>query len=176
MENNTLVYSRVLDTYEREMRPLIKEFPRYLKEDKELFRIKIHGLKGASRQLGRNEIGDYAEQIENAVKENDITYIESHLEHFIKILEDELEEIAKERDAHLVGKKQKLQEKDSVRKLFLLLRKAFDSYDLKQIEDMLLELEKFELDEEQGELLQQLQQACDELEYEKGSQLLGEMI
>lgn len=169
------VYRRILDTYEREMRPLIKELPRCLREDKELFRVKMHGLKGASRQLGKQEIGDFAEQMEMAVKDNDMAYIYSNFEYFVQVLEAVLEEVTKERDAISVMKKEMPKEQYSINDLFLELKKGFDSYNLKQIENALLVLEEVKLDEEQTKLLQQLQKACNELEYEKGSQLLRAM-
>lgn len=168
------VYRRILDTYEKEMRLLMKELPRYLREDKELFRVKMHGLKGASRQLGQQEISDFAEQMEMAVKGNDMVYIYSSFEYFMQELEAVLTEIARQRDAIPV-KKQEVPKDYLVNDLFLELKKGFDSYNLKQIENVLSVLEGVELDEAQTKLLQQLQEACNELEYEKGSQLLREI-
>ena len=169
------VYRRILDTYEKEMRPLMKELPRYLREDKELFRVKMHGLKGASRQLGKQDIGDFAEQMEMAVKDNNLEYIYTNLEYFLQVLEVALEEISKERDAIPVMKKEMPKEQYSINDLFLELKKGFDSYNLKQIENVLSVLEEVKLDDAHTKLLQQLQEACNELEYEKGSQLLREM-
>ena len=59
--------------------------------------------------------------------------------------------------------------------LFWELKKGFDSYNLKQIENVLALLEELELSEAQKELLPLLQEACDELEYEKGSELLRDI-
>lgn len=169
------VYRRILDTYEKEMRPIMKELPRYLREDKELFRVKIHGLKGASRQLGKQDVGDFAEQMEMAVKNNNLEYIYSNLEYFLQVLETALEEISKQRDDIPVMKKETPKKEYSINELFLELKKGFDSYNLKQIENVLSRLEEVKLDEAQTKLLQQLQEACNELEYEKGSQLLREI-
>ncbi|MBQ6787222.1 MAG: hypothetical protein IJO85_05830 [Lachnospiraceae bacterium] len=168
------VYRRILDTYEKEMRPLIKELPCYLREDKELFRVKMHGLKGASRQLGKQEISDFAEQMEMAVRDDNMAYIYANIEYFLQVLESVLEEIASQRDAIPVIKKE-VPQNYSINELFLELKKAFDSYNLKQIENVLSSLEEIKLNEAQTKLLQQLQEACNELEYEKGSQLLREI-
>lgn len=169
------VYRRILDIYEKEMRPLLKELPRYLREDKELFRIKMHGLKGASRQLGQQEISDFAEQMEMAVKDNNMEYINSNIDDFLQMLEAVLEESVKKKDAIPVIKKELPDKKYSINELFLELKKAFDSYNLKQIENVLSLLEEIKLNEAQTKLLQQLQEACNELEYEKGSKLLREI-
>lgn len=168
------VYRRILDTYEKEMRPLIKELPRYLREDKELFRVKMHGLKGVSRQLGKQEISDFAEQMEMAARNDNMAYIYSNLEYFLQVLESVLTEIANQRDAIPVIK-QEVPQNYSINEIFLELKKGFDSYNLKQIENALGLLEEVKLEEKQTKLLQQLQEACNELEYEKGSQLLREM-
>lgn len=169
------VYRKILDTYEKEMRPLLTMLPVYLEEDIALFQIKAHGLKGASRQIGMQEIGDFAERMEIAAKNGDMAYIRANFDYFLRELEAVLTQVAKERDSIPVVKKNVSKVCYSVQELFLELKKGFDSYNLKQIEDVLAILEESELNEAQTKLLQLLQQACDELEYEKGSELLREM-
>ena len=175
MTEREQVYRKILDTYAKEMRPLLTTLPVYLEEDIELFQIKAHGLKGASRQIGKQEIGDFAEHMEIAAKEGDMRYIRENFDYFLQELESVLRQVAEERDAIPVIKKNKSKVCYSAQELFLELKKGFDSYNLKQIEDVLALLEESELNEVQTKLLPFLQQACDELEYEKGSELLREM-
>ncbi len=167
------VRRKVLETYEREMKPLLEAFPVYLEKDMKLFELKMHGLKGASRQIGRREIGDFAEHMEMAAKDKDIEYIRKNLCYFLKELEAVLAEIEKEKNAIPIEKKEVQKESVSVQTLFIELKKGFDAYNLKKIEDILELLGEAELTFEQKELLDQLQQACDEMEYEKGSELLS---
>lgn len=166
---------KILETYEKEMSPLLSTLPTYLKEDMNLFRIKMHGLKGASRQIGMREIGDFAEHMEMAAKDGDSKYICTNFDYFLQKLEEALVEVAKKKEAIPLEKIKATEKKESVEELFLELKKGFDSYNLKQIENVLALLEDFELSEAQKELVTLLQQACDELEYEKGSELLSDI-
>lgn len=169
------IYRKILDTYEKEMRPLLSVLPAYFEEDLNLFRIKVHGLKGASRQIGQSEIGDFAERMEYAAKDGDVEYIRRNLDYFLQKLEEILTEIAKAKEAIPVEKAQTVEKKENAEELFWELKKGFDSYNLKQIENVLALLEELELSEAQKDLLVLLQQACDELEYEKGSELLSRL-
>ena len=81
------IHRKILDTYEKEMRPLLTTLPIYLEEDISLFHIKVHGLKGASRQIGKQEIGDFAEYMELAAKDRDLEYIRQNFDYFLQKLE-----------------------------------------------------------------------------------------
>lgn len=72
----------ILETFIREVRLLARDLPTYAKQDIELFRIKVHGIKGSSGQLGKSVLSEAAEAMEIAAKTRDWAYIESHMQSF----------------------------------------------------------------------------------------------
>ena len=78
--------------------------------------------------------------------------------------------------------KEKVQQKDGaqqgaenvdVKELFAQLKSAFDAYALDQIEECIQNLESCVLSDEHTKLLSEVKEAYEDLDYEKGSELLS---
>lgn len=89
-------YRRTLETFVNEMSPLISQLETYAREDLNQFRVKVHGIKGASRQLGRYELSELAEALEMAAKLENRSYMERHLERFLQEMQETIEEVKQE--------------------------------------------------------------------------------
>lgn len=89
-------YRRTLETFVNEMSPLISQLETYAREDLNQFRVKVHGIKGASRQLGRYELSELAEALEVAAKLENRSYMERHLERFLQEMQETIEEVKQE--------------------------------------------------------------------------------
>ena len=148
---------------------------KYYREDLEKFRIKVHGIKGISNQLGKNRIGTHAEIIEMAAKCDNMKFIEEHLQDFLEDVDVTLEMTNME----LSNIKERLdQEKSSVFRmkmddgyldnLFEEIKDGFKKYNVSKIEEALEELRDCHLNNDQAKLLEAIQEAFDEFEYEKG--------
>lgn len=151
------------------------------KEDLELFRIKVHGLKGTSRGIGRMELSEKAEVMEMAARTENHTFIERHLEKFNDDIVHELERIKEEisdADSTQIVEINDSENREitesavSIDQLFAQLQKQFENYDLTGIEQCLEELEHRTLSVADRQLLHQVREASEELEYEAGSELL----
>jgi CheY-like chemotaxis protein len=171
------LYRRTLETFVREMRPLSEELAGYAKDNMDLFRSKVHGIKGVSRQIGRFALSDFAEVMEMAAKTEHTQFLERHLEEFIQELQDILAEVERELE-YMPQQEQTVQEEDIAEKttesLWQQLKDGFDSYAITQIEENLERLSQRQLTEKERKLYRQAKEACDELEYEKGSELFYE--
>ena len=75
---------------------------------------------------------------------------------------------------HLLDSFHKNQEQRSVEDVFVQLRNGMDTYDMKQIEDALRILHGMELSTAQRDLLDKVQEAYNDLEYETGAALLAD--
>lgn len=183
MENRT-GYIKTLQTYVREVAPLLKELTDYAEHDMERFRIKVHGIKGISRQIGRMTAGDRAEIMEMAAKAGHRKYIERNLPAFLDYLGEVLEDVREEaqmlflqekaRDGQSSGSAdtgERVQMADR-RRLLEQIREGFRAYDLERIERGLEAWEATLSDQENRMLLQELREACEDLEYERGLELL----
>ena len=168
-------YYTSLRSYVKEVSDIRANLKKYYREDLEKFRIKVHGIKGISNQLGKNRIGTHAEIIEMAAKCDNMKFIEEHLQDFLEDVDVTLEMTNME----LSNIKERLdQEKSSIFRmkmddgyldnLFEEIKDGFKKYDVTKIEEALEELRDCHLNDDQAKLLEEIQEAFDEFEYEKG--------
>ena len=162
---------RTLETFIYEVEPLAEKLSHYAKDDLELFRIKVHGIKGASRQIGKVSLSERAEIMEMAAKTQNISFIEEHMADLQKELEEAISQ-AREDIANIptVYESSQAGETDK-EELFARLKTGFDNYELGEIEECIAALEHASLTTEELELLEQAKNACNEMDYEAGSAL-----
>lgn len=171
---------KALRTYVYEMRPLLRQLEQYRKEDLDLFRAKVHGIKGISKQIQNTRLSEQAEILEMAVRTDNQQFIDSHLPEFLQSLAESIEEIellnAQWKQQEKIEKAQEEERSHTRNEWIEKAQEGFEKYNLKQIEEALQALERFEFSEEKKKKLQEAQEACEMLEYEKGSQILEGML
>ena len=74
-DNNEKYYLNVLRLYASSVRSMLKETEEFDKEKLFEYKIKIHGIKGASLDIYAESIGKEANDLERAIKSDDINYI-----------------------------------------------------------------------------------------------------
>ena len=137
--------------------------------------MRIHAIKGSSRNIGITKIADYAEQLEDAAHEKDIAFLQVHHEPFMVQLEQQLRAIDafldgfnKIKAINLESKLEKVYKEtldlDIVQKLYT----GFVTYDIEVIEAQLKALEPYAFPKPIEEFIHRLGEYLDELEYEKG--------
>jgi CheY-like chemotaxis protein/nitrogen-specific signal transduction histidine kinase len=179
-DQNRELYRRTLETFVREMRPISEALAGYMKDNLGMFRSKVHGIKGVSRQIGRYALSDSAEVMEMAAKTEHIQYIENHFDAFLQELQDTIEEAEAELACMPRQKPAAVEEEEkdtsarTTENLWKQLRDGFDTYAIAQIEESLERLAQRPLTEQERNLYRQAKDACEELEYEKGSALFRE--
>lgn len=179
-----LIYARTLETYCKEVQELIGTLDEYERTDLDMFRVKVHGIKGISRQIGQDDMGEQAEIMEMAAKTENHVFIRRNLPKFLTLLQSvhdavdqEYRELERqygnpqkeEKNRQEIGTDQKIQIWES-------LKDAFDSYDLKKIEDYIGKLDQILLTSEESKKLGIAKDACDDLEYEDGSAVCEETL
>lgn len=177
-EGNQRGYRRTLEAFVSEAEPLIGEIMGYAMNNHELFQTKVHGIKGASLQVGQSALGESAEIMEMAAKTDNYAYIDRHIEAFVEELENALGEVRTELSKMKIqtGMVTPSQEKYSSHKVFQNLREGFDKYDMGLIEDNLRILQSMELSQAERKLADKVQEAYSELEYETGAALLAHFV
>ena len=177
-EGNQRGYRRTLEAFVSEAEPLIGKIMGYAMDNHELFQTKVHGIKGASLQVGQSALGESAEIMEMAAKTDNYAYIDRHIESFVEELENALSEVRTELSKMKIqtGMVTPSQEKYSTHKVFQNLREGFDKYDMGLIEDNLRILQSMELSQAERELADKVQEAYSELEYETGAALLAHFV
>lgn len=79
---NEELYMSILEYYVEDMRPLLELVKSVDKESLGSYAQAAHAIKGTSRNVFANDLGDVAEKLEHAAREEDFDYVESHYEDF----------------------------------------------------------------------------------------------
>ena len=172
-----LAYVRTLETYCREVQELISRLDEYERTNLDMFRVKVHGIKGISRQIGQDDMGEQAEIMEMAAKTENHVFIRRNLPKFLTQLQsvhDAVEQEYQELDRQYADKNKEKMERESISpdariQLWKNLKEAFDGYDLNKIEQFVKKLDETVLTPEESTKLGIAKDACDNLEYEDGS-------
>lgn len=172
-----LAYVRTLETYCREVQELISRLDEYERTNLDMFRVKVHGIKGISRQIGQDDMGEQAEIMEMAAKTENHVFIRRNLPKFLTQLQsvhDAVEQEYQELERQYADKNKEKTERESISpdariQLWKNLKEAFDGYDLNKIEQFVKKLDETVLTPEESTKLGIAKDACDNLEYEDGS-------
>ena len=179
-----LAYVRTLETYCREVQELISRLDEYERTNLDMFRVKVHGIKGISRQIGQDDMGEQAEIMEMAAKTENHVFIRRNLPKFLTQLQsvhDAVEQEYQELERQYADKNKEKTERESISpdariQLWKNLKEAFDGYDLNKIEQFVKKLDETVLTPEESTKLGIAKDACDNLEYEDGSAACEEVI
>lgn len=179
-----LAYVRTLETYCREVQELISRLDEYERTNLDMFRVKVHGIKGISRQIGQDDMGEQAEIMEMAAKAENHVFIRRNLPKFLTQLQsvhDAVEQEYQELERQYADKNKEKTERESISpdariQLWKNLKEAFDGYDLNKIEQFVKKLDETVLTPEESTKLGIAKDACDNLEYEDGSAACEEVI
>ncbi|MBQ9119038.1 MAG: response regulator [Lachnospiraceae bacterium] len=168
------LYRRMMESVCKELEELVEKLPEYATEDIDLFRIKVHGIKGFCNQISREALAKTAEIMEMAAKTENHRFIENWLPDFLAEIRETVEEISLE--LMLLPKEEEQAEAFAASKeeLFAQLKEAFDSYQLEQAQQAIAALSALPeaaLVSEERERLEKARDACEEMDYELGSSL-----
>lgn len=142
-----------------------------LKEENDIsnYTIQIHALKSSSRIIGAMELGEKAQMLENAGKSGDTDYISEHHEEFISDymdLRSKLSAVLKEPDSRVLPEEEKhTADADMLNKVYNDIRSAADDMDIDRVEELLTEMDKYIIPENDKQLLQRIREAADSFDY-----------
>lgn len=138
------------------------------------YEITIHGIKGSSRGISAEDIGNKAAELEKAAEAGNIEFINKNNPVFLqdlKALLDDLEDLFNEIDSKIV--KQKKERPDE--KVLARLASACEIYDMMEVEAAIKELSKYEY-ETDNDLADWLRHCSEAMEYDKISEKLKQLV
>ena len=164
---------------------VLKEYYQSIKKKKELIRqyeeaeewrlytVEVHALKSASRQIGALELAKKAEKMEFAGKAKN----EQLIHQCTPDLLEQYEKYESILAPYFVKEKENETEKEKItveklKQFFLDLREAFDSLDMDGMERVMKEMEKYQYEEEQNGIYEQLKDAVAQIDSEKSEEIL----
>jgi signal transduction histidine kinase/DNA-binding NarL/FixJ family response regulator len=123
----------------------------------------IHGIKGSSRGIKADAIGDKAEELERAAKSGDFKYVISHNEEFLR----DVRKLILSLNEMIIEKENAKPKKEKPnRELLLKLHDACNDYDMDGVDDTMAELEKFKY-ESDGELVLWLRENVSQMNFKE---------
>ncbi len=165
---------KILKSFVNETTILLGELNELKDTDMDTFRTKVHGIKGTLRQIGRKEISDEAEIMEMAAKAGHKEFIDRRLNDFIQVISEEIEDIKEEiknGETDIEEGSVDLSKADK-KEYFRELCDGFKTYDLDKIDYVIGELSHVNLTDKEKSVFEEARMYADELEYEKGYELL----
>ena len=146
------------------------------KEDYANYTIKVHALKSSARIVGASKLGEEAQELENAGKSRDVSYIKAHHPEFIDyyhsfkeplsiiFVENEVDESSKpEADLELM---------DIV---YREIKAAADDMNCDRLEEIFKKMEEYRIPQSEKEIFSKIKTASENYEYDSILDILSEV-
>lgn len=166
--------AEIFRIYLRELDRMGSRLETQFQEDLSEFVISVHGIKGASRNVGMMELGDFAEKMEMAGRREEREEIREYLPEFRKLLEETRQKAESETKGwNPVKDSQKRQKGILKPEILRNLSDALGNFDLDQAEEIMGNLLEYEYTEAEQKFLEALQEDMENLDYEKAEEKIN---
>ena len=172
---------KTLQTFRSELYEAGLDIQKTYMLDLALFQTKVHGIKGAARQLGYVYIADKSEIMEMAAKAEHTLYIERFINEYADELLASVDDIdtdlelleleMKKSNSRKAGKLSASQEE--VDKLFNEMKEGFETYNYDKIENAARNLNALALVDQERAFLEECTKALEDFDYELGVKLFS---
>lgn len=172
---------KTLQTFRNELHEAGLDIQKTYMLDLALFQTKVHGIKGAARQLGYVYIADKSEIMEMAAKAEHTPYIERFINEYadellasVDDIDTDLERLELEMKKSNTRKAGKLSaSKEEVEKLFMEMKEGFETYNYSKIDNAARNLNALALVESERAFLEECTKALEDFDYELGVKLFS---
>ncbi|MBR5337108.1 MAG: response regulator [Lachnospiraceae bacterium] len=147
--------------------------------DINLFQTRVHGIKGAARQLGYVYVADKSEIMEMAAKAGHTSYIERYINEYaddlfatVDELDSEIQLVDMEINRNPGKSTAKISaSREEIDKLFSEMKEGFELYNYDKIEECANKLDALALDDSERAFLDEAVKALEDFDYELGVKL-----
>jgi signal transduction histidine kinase/CheY-like chemotaxis protein/HPt (histidine-containing phosphotransfer) domain-containing protein len=141
------VYLSILRSYTASMRSMLGTIESVTEENLKSYEIVVHGIKGTSRDMFAEEIGEAAAALEKAAKEGELRYIHEHNRAFLELTGEFVSEL--EALITIIDAENPKPAKDKPeREALLKLLEACKIYDMNSADETITELRSFSYEED----------------------------
>ena len=170
-------YNELLEVYYREMAQILETLPDLAQESLEQFKIKVHGIKGSSRNVGAKELSERALQLEEWAKEGKQKEVLDALDDFLK----EMDAVMTRVDTYLKDTVKTVErDGDFLPELELTsvykILQALSEFDMDIVEDEMKELYRNRYADDTETVLEELKRYIEELDYKHATELLEDYL
>jgi len=148
-ENDEGTYIQILRSYASSVRSMLEIVGAFNEKDIDDYKIKVHGIKGASFDIFAERVGEAAKELEQAAKDGDIGFINKNNQRFIEIVEALLDDLDSMLSAISTGESKKKKDKPDA-ELLSKLFSACSTYNLSDVEETMEAIEAYEYEKDDG--------------------------
>ena len=163
----------ILKSYYYQVSEIAKELSQQYQEDVKTFLIQVHGIKGASRNIGAVLAGNLAERLEQEGKAGNFSYVEEHMEEFQGVLRETLRWVKKKiKETHVEKPgKEKIEEKQME-----YIAEQLEEFELENAREELEKIMQYSYSAPEEEMLFQLESMMVNLEYEEAVNVIQKFL
>ncbi|MBR5115581.1 MAG: Hpt domain-containing protein, partial [Lachnospiraceae bacterium] len=159
-------YVELLRIFREAMDEKTQELNRlYQENDLKNYTIKVHALKSSARIIGAAGFGEEAQLLENAGKTEDIAYIRSHHEPFMKEYQGFREPLSACLSEYEALSDKPEADPDLMQTVFDEVRDAAEDMDCERLDSIFAEMKQYSIPREQKELFDKTRDAVEKYEY-----------
>ena len=148
-ENDEGTYLQILRSYATSVRSVLESVEAFDGEDFNDYKIKVHGIKGASFDIFATHIGELAKELEMAAGKEDISYINKHNPKFLKTTSELLDNLDDMISEISTGETKQKKDKPDAQLLSKLIV-ACTTYNLSDVDDVMEEITAYEYVSDDG--------------------------
>jgi signal transduction histidine kinase/DNA-binding response OmpR family regulator len=170
---NVKTYWRIVHAYAQHTSKWVEKIRTVTPETLPDYGIAVHGLKSSSRNIGAELVGDMAEALEKAAKAGDFAFVQAHHPPFVEAIQKLLDVLFEKQKAHASQKHIRSEPEAAILEA---LRKACESFDVEQMNQLMEALDVYEYSPGSGaDLMAWLKEKAFLLEFEQMAKRLQEM-
>jgi HPt (histidine-containing phosphotransfer) domain-containing protein len=171
-------YIKILRSYANSVRSMLSTIEDVSaqglsEDDLEIYKIKVHGIKGTSLDIFAEQVGNSAKKLEDAAKTGDFNYINENNAAFLETawkLVSDIEELLVCLDIKNPKQKKEKLDKEVLAKLLI----ACENYHLEKVDIALAEIEKYQYGAD-SELADWLRENIDKMNFKQIVEKLSNM-
>jgi PAS domain S-box-containing protein len=162
-------YLKVLQSYTKNTRPLLDIIKIVNPHILDVYGITVHGIKGASRGIFAEDIGDNAEALEKAALANDFDYVNANNQPFLEKLSKLLSDIDDALVQSGIANKPRKSKPDEI--WIKKLLDACNQFDIDEMDVVMAAIEGYEYTDDAG-LVNRLREAMDKGRYKDMKEMM----
>jgi len=173
-DGDDVIYLKILRSYMNSVRLALETIEDYSGDKLLDYRIKVHGIKGASMQIFAGEVARMAGELEDAATSGDYEFIDEHNPKLVEAARALVNDIEKVLPSDIVKVRKPTRSKPG-REVLSRLFDACNSFDLSQASATMSEIEKYEYISDDG-LVSWLRENIDMMNYPEIAERLSDLI
>lgn len=153
----------------------------FREKDYKNYTIKVHAVKSSARTIGAMKLGEEAQKLENAGKDEEFNYIDEHHDSFIENYRSykDLKNLLSIKDVQNFedpSDDKPLADAHIIKKFYNDLNEAAEDLDTVRIEEIIDEISFYKVPDHDADVIQKIKNAADDFNYSDIAELVQDEL